>query len=370
MCVSSGLTSNSAGASAVSRNAASDVDGDVEHAHGVGVDHGGRQLVHRADEASDERARRIAVDLGRRAQLLELALRHHADAVADRQRFFLVVRDEQRRDADSVWMRRISSRSVARTLASSADSGSSSSSTDGWIANARARATRCCCPPESWCGYVLACGVSCTSSSISATRRGCRSRFILRVRNPYSTLSPTRRGWGTGCSSGTPCPCCACGRACARCRRRRRRSTRCRRTRSRRRCAARWSCRSRRVRAGEISSPWRTSRSSPCRATVAAERLADRLELAGVVIGLAPVDGCGRSDASPGVRPCVSRRTCACGCAQRSARPAGRGREQREQGERDARLAARGPKYSKLNVGQRVLSSVSAIVNSPSTTSP
>ena len=46
-------------------------------------------------------------------------------------------------------IRRISSRSWRRTLASSADSGSSRSSTWGRIASARASAMRCCWPPES-----------------------------------------------------------------------------------------------------------------------------------------------------------------------------------------------------------------------------
>ena len=50
----------------------------------------------------------------------------------------------------SSWIRRIWSRSWARTLASSADSGSSSSSTWGSMASARASATRCCWPPDSW----------------------------------------------------------------------------------------------------------------------------------------------------------------------------------------------------------------------------
>ena len=48
----------------------------------------------------------------------------------------------------SSWIRRISSRSCVRTRASSADSGSSSSSTRGRIASARASATRCCWPPD------------------------------------------------------------------------------------------------------------------------------------------------------------------------------------------------------------------------------
>ncbi len=65
---------------------------------------------------------------------------------------------------------RICSRSCRRTLASSADNGSSSSSTRGSIASARASATRCCWPPESWCGYCLAWLARPTMSSSSPAR--------------------------------------------------------------------------------------------------------------------------------------------------------------------------------------------------------
>ena len=68
-------------------------------------------------------------------------------------------------------MRRISSRSWRRTLASSAESGSSSRSTLGSIASARASATRCCCPPDIWWGYRAACLASPTRSSISSALR-------------------------------------------------------------------------------------------------------------------------------------------------------------------------------------------------------
>ena len=53
-----------------------------------------------ADEIGDERRGRIAVDLHRRADLLDHALVHHDDAVGHRQRLFLVVRDHDRRDAE------------------------------------------------------------------------------------------------------------------------------------------------------------------------------------------------------------------------------------------------------------------------------
>ncbi len=52
----------------------------------------------------------------------------------------------------SRWMRRTSSRISTRSRASSADSGSSSSSACGLNTSARASATRCCWPPESCAG--------------------------------------------------------------------------------------------------------------------------------------------------------------------------------------------------------------------------
>ena len=47
---------------------------------------------------------------------------------------------------------RISTRTSSRSLASRLESGSSSSSTSGRITSARASATRCCWPPDSWRG--------------------------------------------------------------------------------------------------------------------------------------------------------------------------------------------------------------------------
>ncbi len=91
----------------------------------------------------------------------------------------------------SSWIRRISSRSCARTLASSADSGSSSSSTCGSMARARARATRCCWPPEIWCGYRSACVESPTRSSISIARLSRCAALTRRSRSPNATFCRT-----------------------------------------------------------------------------------------------------------------------------------------------------------------------------------
>ena len=88
----------------------------------------------------------------------------------------------------SSWMRRISSRSCTRTLASNADSGSSSSSTRGFTASARARATRCCWPPDICCVYFFAWSASPTSSSFSMAWRRRSARSTPRISRPNSTF--------------------------------------------------------------------------------------------------------------------------------------------------------------------------------------
>ncbi|MDT4881813.1 hypothetical protein FQZ97_1177000 [compost metagenome] len=60
----------------------------------------------------------------------------------------------------SLQMRTISSCRLARVRASSADKGSSSSSTRGLVASARAIATRWRMPPESCAGFLSMAGVS------------------------------------------------------------------------------------------------------------------------------------------------------------------------------------------------------------------
>ena len=47
--------------------------------------------------------------------------------------------------------------------------GSSSSNTKGLFTMARAMATRCCCPPESWCGMRISRPVILTMSRASET---------------------------------------------------------------------------------------------------------------------------------------------------------------------------------------------------------
>ena len=56
--------------------------------------------VRLADEFGDEFVDGSAVDLRRRADLLDLSCVHHHDLIRHRQRLFLVVRDEDEGDAD------------------------------------------------------------------------------------------------------------------------------------------------------------------------------------------------------------------------------------------------------------------------------
>ena len=109
--------------------------------------------------------------------------------------------------------------------------------------SARASATRCCWPPESWRG----------SRSPRPARRTRRSASVdlgrdlglpaRRISSPKATFCDARPGAGTGRSSGRPCRCC--GHAAARVMSRPpirtgRRSAR----RSPRSSGASWSCRS------------------------------------------------------------------------------------------------------------------------------
>ena len=60
----------------------------------------GVEQVRDAEEVRDEDRPRLLVDLARRARLLDAAAVHHGDPVAHRQRFLLVVRDEDEGDPE------------------------------------------------------------------------------------------------------------------------------------------------------------------------------------------------------------------------------------------------------------------------------
>ena len=84
--------------------------------------------------------------------------------------------------------------STSLTISGSrADVGSSNSMTFGSIARARAMATRCCWPPDSWAGYFSAWSATPTRSSSSMARSRAASFDRPRTRTGASvTLSMTR----------------------------------------------------------------------------------------------------------------------------------------------------------------------------------
>ena len=91
------LIDRSAGAATSSRSPGADASCEevADAAGDLGLDD-----VRRTDEAGDESGGRTLVDVFGEADLLDLALRHHRDAVAHHERLFLVVRDVDERDAD------------------------------------------------------------------------------------------------------------------------------------------------------------------------------------------------------------------------------------------------------------------------------
>jgi hypothetical protein len=61
----------------------------------------------------------------------------------------------------------------------------------GLMTIARARATRCCCPPDNSCGIRAAWPPSCTRSSDRATRSAISCSGTRRIARPKATLSAT-----------------------------------------------------------------------------------------------------------------------------------------------------------------------------------
>ena len=121
-----------------------------------------------ADEPGDLGSARGAVEVARGADLDEPAVAHHRDLVGQRERLVLVVGDEHRGGVGRLERPATARPVLARSEASSEENGSSSRTTAGCGASARASATRCCWPPESSCGW--------RSAEARAARRGRASR--------------------------------------------------------------------------------------------------------------------------------------------------------------------------------------------------
>ena len=106
-----------------------------------------------AEEASATNASRSAIDLASRADLHRPAGVHHGETVGQREGLLLIVRDVHHCQARlAVQAADLLAHFVAQRGRRGWTSGSSSNSDRGSMTSARARATRCCCPPDSSLG--------------------------------------------------------------------------------------------------------------------------------------------------------------------------------------------------------------------------
>ncbi len=144
-----------------------------------------------------------------------------------------------------VWMRRISARISSRSLASRLDSGSSISTSGGSTTMARAIATRCCWPPESWPGSLSRLRLQ-PHQRQRLDRPGARSPPSAGAASPgRSRHCAAPSCAGTARSSGTPCRSRGPPAPARRCAARRARSRRRSAAAGRRCSSAQWTCRSR-----------------------------------------------------------------------------------------------------------------------------
>ena len=94
--------------------------------------------------------------------------------------------------SDWSWLTR--SRTSASTVASSPVVGSSRINNSGFLASAMAITTRCCMPPESWCGYrvsTLDGSAICTVTSASFARSRASLLGTPSTVNASATCVPT-----------------------------------------------------------------------------------------------------------------------------------------------------------------------------------
>ena len=144
--------------------------------------------VGHAEEVGDEQGRRALVDLARRADLVDPALVHDGDPVAHAERLFLVVGDEDEGRPHLLLQRLQLDPQLAADFRVERAERLVEKQHGGRRTSARASATRCCWPPESWCGRRLARSPSSTSSSASS-----RPPLALGLARPSGSASRRRR---------------------------------------------------------------------------------------------------------------------------------------------------------------------------------
>ena len=103
---------------------------------------------------------------------------------------------------------RITASTSPTSSGSSADVGSSNSSTFGSITSARAMATRCCWPPESWLGYLPMWSMSPTRLRPFAARCSASSRATPFTRRSAIVTFSSAHRWGKRLNCWKTMPTC------------------------------------------------------------------------------------------------------------------------------------------------------------------
>ena len=183
------------------------------------LDVGGYQ-VDGAQEARQPSVPRTLVELRRRALLDDPPVAQHGDGVGQRQRLLLIVGDEHGRHALLAQQRMDLLADPAAQRCVQGRERLVEQQRRGRRASARASATRCCSPPESWCGRRRASPPMPTISSSSLHGR-CRA---ARGGEARSRRSRRRSGEGRAPPPGARSPRRA-ARGRRRCGRRRARSS-------------------------------------------------------------------------------------------------------------------------------------------------
>ena len=154
----------------------------------VGADERGLLVVRQLRQAA--RPRQLHRD--RRAKRGGRSWNHRDDAIGEEDRFFHAVGDHHGRHRLFAFAHRRPSSccSVSRVSASSAPNGSSRNSTCGFVANARAMATRWRMPPESCLGRRSS---ALPSPTCSSARVACASLFVASSSRGTSPRRPAAR---------------------------------------------------------------------------------------------------------------------------------------------------------------------------------
>jgi hypothetical protein len=167
------------------------------------------EQVRFAQKARDERVHRPLVKIHPGTDLHDPAGAHHGDPIGHDKRFFLVVRHvDSGARACPVQSANLELYLFAQLPIQRAQR-SSINRMSGWITIARASATRCCCPPESFANGALAVAFQlghlqdvCDALRDLVARELAHGEAVGHVLGDAHVREQTH-------SSGTPSPCCA-----------------------------------------------------------------------------------------------------------------------------------------------------------------